>query len=81
MLVLTRRIGESIVLPGLDVEITIVRLQGNSVRIGITAPREVDIHRGEVWERIQSEWAHAVSAVGTSWQGDQPRADGIDRPR
>ncbi len=54
MLVLSRRKDETIMI-GDDIEITIVDLKGDTVRIGIAAPREVSVHRKEVYEAIQKE--------------------------
>ena len=54
MLVLSRQKDESIMI-GDDVEITIVDVRGDKVRLGITAPREVQVHRKEVYEAIQRE--------------------------
>lgn len=54
MLVLTRRSRESLKV-GDDVEITILGIQGNSVRIGVLAPKDVPVHREEVYERIKAE--------------------------
>ena len=51
MLVLSRKSGESIVLPGSDVTITVVRVSGNRVRLGITAPSDVVVHREEIWRQ------------------------------
>jgi carbon storage regulator CsrA len=48
MLVLSRRVNETIVFPGLDITVRVVRLQGNTVRIGIEAPAEMPIVRGEL---------------------------------
>jgi len=53
-LVLSRQIDESIMI-GDDVEITIVDVRGDKVRLGITAPREIPVHRREVYEAIQRE--------------------------
>jgi len=54
MLVLSRQKGESIML-GDDVEITIVDVRGDKVRLGINAPRSVSVHRKEVYQTIQKE--------------------------
>ena len=54
MLVLTRKIGEGIII-GDDIKITVVELKGGGVRIGIDAPREMKIHRQEVFDRIKQE--------------------------
>jgi carbon storage regulator len=54
MLVLSRRKGESIVVDD-NIEITIVDIRGNKVRLGISAPRNVSVHRKEVYEAIQSQ--------------------------
>lgn len=54
MLILTRRTGESIVI-GDDVIITIIRVVGNQVRLGIEAPKDIPIHREEIYHRIKNE--------------------------
>ncbi|MBJ67433.1 MAG: carbon storage regulator [Gemmatimonadetes bacterium] len=54
MLVLTRKASESIVI-GSDIRVTILELQGRQVRLGIEAPSDVSVHRGEVYERIREE--------------------------
>lgn len=54
MLVLTRKTGEGIII-GDDIRITVVELKGGGVRIGIDAPREMKVHRQEVYERIKQE--------------------------
>jgi len=54
MLVLTRKAGEGIII-GDDIKITVVELKGGGVRIGIDAPREMKIHRQEVFDRIKQE--------------------------
>ncbi len=51
MLVLTRKVGEEIVIDG-SIRVTITAIQGGQVRLGITAPPEIAIHREEVWHRL-----------------------------
>ncbi len=53
MLILTRRVGESVVI-GEDVTVTVLGVKGNQVRIGINAPKNVSVHREEIFERIKS---------------------------
>jgi carbon storage regulator len=54
MLVMTRRIGERIVI-GSNVTLTILSVQGNQVRVGIDAPRNIPVHRQEIYRRIELE--------------------------
>lgn len=54
MLVLTRKVGEGIII-GDDIRITVIELKGGGVRIGIDAPREMKVHRQEVFDRIKQE--------------------------
>lgn len=56
MLVLSRRLGETLII-GDDIKITVLGISGNQVRLGIAAPKEVTVHREEVYRRIQEEQA------------------------
>ena len=67
MLVLTRRAGESF-LVGTDITVTVISIDANQVRIGIAAPKEVPVHREEVFKRIREE-------------GDAKKKDDVDGNR
>lgn len=54
MLILTRRVGETVMI-GDDVTITVLGVKGNQVRVGINAPKNVAVHREEIYERIKRE--------------------------
>ena len=56
MLILTRRCGETICIDD-DVTVTVLGVKGNQVRMGVNAPRDVEVHREEIYERIQQEKA------------------------
>jgi len=60
MLVLTRK-GEETIKVGDDIEISILSIEGDQVRIGIDAPKSVDVHRGEVYDAIQKENSQAAN--------------------
>jgi carbon storage regulator len=54
MLILTRRVGETLVI-GDEVNVTVLGVRGNQVRLGVNAPKEVAVHREEIYQRIQKE--------------------------
>ncbi|MCS3903121.1 carbon storage regulator [Methylohalomonas lacus] len=54
MLILTRRVGESLMI-GDEINVTVLSIRGNQVRIGVNAPKDVSVHREEIYERIRTE--------------------------
>ncbi|WP_050616459.1 carbon storage regulator CsrA [Bacillus testis] len=66
MLVLTRKAGETIVI-GEGIEVTVLESKGDQIKLGIKAPRNVEIHRKEVFESIQNENKAALSSENFIW--------------
>lgn len=64
MLILTRRVGESLMI-GDDVTVTVLGVKGNQVRVGVDAPKDVAVHREEIYERIQKEQENSGNSSRT----------------
>lgn len=80
MLVLTRRANQSIVI-GRDVVVTVLEVRGDQVRLGIRAPREVTVHREEVWAEIQRENREAAMRPDVPLDLPLPQAPPAPPPR
>ena len=63
MLILTMRVGETLMI-GDDVTVTVLGVKGNQVRIGVNAPRDVAVHREEIYERIKRENTNVNESTG-----------------
>jgi len=61
MLILTRRVGETLVI-GDDVTVTVLGVRGNQVRLGVNAPKDIAVHREEIYQRIQNEKFGEISS-------------------
>ena len=70
MLILTRRVGETLMI-GDSVVVTVLGVKGNQVRVGITAPKDVAVHREEIYQRIHRE----EDAAAEAGNADLPRSE------
>ena len=77
MLILTRRIGESVHI-GDDIRLTVLGVRDSQVRIGINAPKEVPVHREEIYYRIKHEQEMRSGQVGGEAEGNDSVEDEID---
>jgi carbon storage regulator len=64
MLILTRRVGETLMI-GDDVTVTVLGVKGNQVRIGVNAPKDVAVHREEIYDRIKQEGGESNPSQGS----------------
>ena len=65
MLILTRQVGETLVIDN-DVKVTVLVVKGSQVRLGINAPKEVAVHREEIYDRIKNEKDVSIGKVSNS---------------
>ena len=65
MLILTRRVGETVMI-GNDITVNVLGVKGNQVRVGVNAPKEVAVHREEIYERIKREQQGEPSGESSS---------------
>lgn len=55
MLVLSRKLGEQIVVPDCELTVTVIAVKGNTVRLGVSAPRDLAVHREEIWRQLRQQ--------------------------
>ncbi|MDQ5910142.1 MAG: carbon storage regulator [Pseudomonadota bacterium] len=70
MLILTRRVGETLMI-GDEVTVTVLGVKGNQVRIGVNAPKDIAVHREEIYERIKREQDNVGSGAGPAPAGSE----------
>lgn len=85
MLILTRKLGESITI-GDEIKVTIVDCQGKQVKLGIIAPKDIKVHREEVFEKIQEEnrkaatvSKHSIAEIAKKWRKDVKKSNSKEK--
>jgi carbon storage regulator len=68
MLVLSRKIGERILVPHCELAVTVIAVEGNAVRLGISAPEDIAVYREEVWQQLRQE-AHGPQSQKSEVRG------------
>lgn len=71
MLILTRRVGETVMI-GEDVAITVLRVKGNQVRLGVDAPKDVSVQREEIYQRMQGDGDGMAQESGAAPRAGRP---------
>jgi carbon storage regulator len=79
MLILTRKQGESVAI-GDDIKVTVVEIQGKQVKLGVKAPREIAVHRQEVYEKIQEENIRAAQVSEGDLEKLKDTLSGEEKP-
>ncbi|MGI9329537.1 MAG: carbon storage regulator CsrA [Gammaproteobacteria bacterium] len=69
MLILTRRVGETVII-GNDVDVTVLGVKGNQVRLGVKAPKDIAVHREEIYQRICQEQQNGNGAADPQDAGE-----------